>query len=329
MVLFPDWHWPSFCYSLNAITVSEEKIQLRFDGPELREHRMDVALLGTSLVALGDLCVEANAILNGENAKVRVLITADVKANCVTLDLSVIQNVITHIQTLLASTDIATARELLGWIGILKTTGVAAGYKLLQYLNWRKDNKGREIQIKQGENGNSVVISVVGNHNTIIVPTPIYKLSKSPKLVESIKQLASPVSETNGINEAVFIYNKQEHLKIDKALAENIKGLQADAGDPGPQIFTVRIVVHSPVLDTKSKHWKFKFNGHVQTVDIGQTTIAQDAIARGGINVGHTYTVKMEMEERTTKAGCFATDFTILEVLDFKPGQRATQNTML
>jgi hypothetical protein len=205
---------------------------------------MDVALLGTSLIALGDVCVEANSILNGQNATVKVLITADVRANCVSLDLSVVQNVMAHVQTLLTNANVVSAKDLLEWIGILKTGTVAGIFQLLPYLKWRKEHKGQEIHIQQGDNGNVVIINASGDNSKINVPMAVYKLSKSPKLVESVKQLASPVSEINGIDEAVFIYEKKEQLKIDKALAAQIQGLYADSDDPGPQTFTVRIVVH-------------------------------------------------------------------------------------
>ena len=69
---------------------STANLQLRFDGPELQAHEMDVTLLAPSLLAFGEMCEQANRILNGNEVKVTVLLKADVKANCVTIDLSII-----------------------------------------------------------------------------------------------------------------------------------------------------------------------------------------------------------------------------------------------
>lgn len=57
-------HWVSERIRLFfQITVSQATLQLRFDGPELQAHEMDVSLLGPSLIGFGEMCVEANRII--------------------------------------------------------------------------------------------------------------------------------------------------------------------------------------------------------------------------------------------------------------------------
>jgi hypothetical protein len=90
-------------------------------------------------------------------------------------------------------------------------------------------------------------------------------------------------------------------------------------------------VVHTPTLDTqtKSKHWKFRMNGHVESIDISASKIYEDAIARGTINLGDTYRVKIQLIEKVTKSGGFKPDYKILEVFEFKPGQRMALNKLI
>lgn len=306
--------------------MSEANLQLKFDGPELKGHAMDVCLLGPSLLAFGELCTEANNVLNGNRAKVRVLVKADIKANCVTIDLHLVQTIWHQVQGLIANTNVVTAKEILEWIGIF-SGGTAAGWKLIQYLRLKKDHKEKTIEIRQEANGNVVIVQIEGNNNSITLPESVYKLSKNVKVVESVKTLVEPVSAETGIDEVTFIHNKKEELKIDKEFAGDLQKAYAD-DESEPQFFTAHIVTYGPILDPKSKHWKFKLNNKVENLDISETTIAKEALARGGIAVGDTYKVKIEMVEKKTKQGAYKSEFKVKEVIEFTPGVKAEQTWM-
>ena len=65
-------------------------ILLKYDGPALANHSMDVSDLAPALMAFGTMCKEANNVLNHKRASVKVLVKADIQANCVTISLDVI-----------------------------------------------------------------------------------------------------------------------------------------------------------------------------------------------------------------------------------------------
>lgn len=294
---------------------------------------MDVSLLGPSLFALGELCSEANRILNGQETKVKVLLHADVKANCVTINLEVAQSVWQVASHLIQNQNVSSAKEILEWIGILKSVveyalPVAGGGGLIAFLRWKKKNKIIGSQIKQTDNGNVFILNytnVQGNNNTTTIPEQIYNFSKNVKMVEAVKSLTSPVSAANGIDEAVFVKDGRDELKIDQDCASDLKGIYADAEESEPQTFTAHIVVYSPVLDKKGKKWKFKFNDRVEQIDISETTIVADAQIRGKVVWGDTYKVKMEMQEHKTRGGDFKIDYKVKEVIEFRPGDEHTQ----
>jgi hypothetical protein len=299
-------------------------IQLRFSGPELIAHTMDVTLLGPVLLSLGELSQEANHVLNGDKARVRVLLNSDIKANCITIDLQVVQTTWQAAQSLISNADVASAKDILEWIGILSSSGAT----LLKFLQWKKNRKESSTEIRQENGGNIVVVHVEGDNNSITIPEQVYKLSKSVKAVESVKSITAPVANELGINEAVFLYDNKETVKIDKTFAEDLQQSHADTEDNEPQTFTAHIVIYGPVLDPKAKHWKFKLNDRVESVDISRTKIAEKALARGGISIGDTYKVKMEMTEKKTRNGDYRADFAVKEVIEFIPGQHFKQTVM-
>ena len=315
--------------------MSNAKLQLRFDGPALKSHTIDVTLLGPSLLAFGELCNEANHVLNGGETKIKVLLHADVKANCITIDLEVVQNLWQAATSLIQSQNVHDAKEILEWIGILKEAGkyVAGagliGGGLIGFLRWKKNRKIIGTEIKQTDHGNIVVLKIEGDNNNVTfsntVSEPVFNLSKSVKVVEAVKTLTIPVSETNGIDEATFIHKGKDELKIDKDCAAELQKAYADSEESAPQTFTAHIVVYSPVLDKKGKKWKFKFNDRVEPIDISETKIVEEAQKRGKVVWGDTYKVKLEMQEHKTRAGDFKIDYKVKEIIEFRPGDEHTQ----
>ena len=275
--------------------------------------------------------------MNGEETKVKVLLHADVKANCITIDLEVVQSLWQAAASLVQSQNVHDAKEILEWIGIFKEAGkyVAGagviGGGLIGFLRWKKNRKIIGTEIRQTDRGNIVVLKIEGDNNNVTfnntntVSEPVFNLSKSVKVVESVKTLVNPVSETNGIDEATFIHKGKDELKIDRDCAAELQKTYANSEESEPQTFTAHIVVYSPVLDKKGKKWKFKFNDRVELIDISETKIVEDAQQRGKVVWGDTYKVKMEMQEHKTRAGDFKIEYKVKEVIEFRPGDEQTQ----
>ena len=65
---------------------------IRYDGPALENHQMDINELAPALLALGDLIRDSNRILNGGETSVRVLVSADTEQQCFQLGFDVLQS---------------------------------------------------------------------------------------------------------------------------------------------------------------------------------------------------------------------------------------------
>ena len=75
--------------------MSKVAFQLRYDGPALSEHGMDVADLAPALLALGDLIKRANANVNGD-AKVNLIVQSDFEHKCFQVSLELVQIDLQH-----------------------------------------------------------------------------------------------------------------------------------------------------------------------------------------------------------------------------------------
>lgn len=315
------WHWPGMPFKLPYRVLSTERLFLRFDGPELKGHTMDVALFGPSITALGELCSEANYKLNGERSKVRVLINADIKGNCVTVTLQVVQHIWTAAKEMISNKDIESAKVILEWIGLLSPLPGAAS--LMQFLIKKRDRGIESSKVVKTNNGNHVEIKIVGDNNTIILSESVFSLAQEPKIIEAAKKLVSPVNKENGITEATFYQNDQEQTKISQEDAAAIQSATV-AEKVTEETFTAHLVVYAPVLDAKVKKWRFLMNGDHPYMDISSTTIASDTLKRGGVRTGDSYTAEVKKTVRPGKDP----EYKIVKLIDFRSGQNLSQGDL-
>lgn len=56
--------------------------------------------------------------------------------------------------------------------------------------------------------GDMVEVHVEGHHNNVtVIPPQVHKLSKDSQVVEHLKTITTPVSESHGITEQAFLYD--------------------------------------------------------------------------------------------------------------------------
>lgn len=292
------------------------RVYLRYDGNALSDHKMDVSILAPALISFGDLFKEANKLVNGNKTKVKVLVNADIEANCVTLSLEVVQSTWEAAKTLLKDDDIASAKDLIEWVMIVGGSGLS----LFAFLAWLQDKKEKAQTIIKTENQDgTVVLNIQGNDNQVTISNTVYKLSQEKKIIKAAQGVVRPVASVDGIDSAEFFYKKDNVKKIDKSMAKSIVAIDTEDDLGEPQPIEGHITVHSPVLSESSKKWKFLYNGHIEEIDISETTISKDVMARGKVIVGDTWKVSMEIRERKTQSG-YKNEFKVIRVLDFTPG---------
>lgn len=298
------------------------ELQLRYDGPALKGHSMDVRDLAPALLAFGELCKEANRTLNGDKAAIKVLVNADIEANCITISLQVIQSIFESAKALIKDDNVATAKELLEWIGIIVPPAKAAiGLTLIGLLKIKRDKKiESQISIKDGTGNCQIQLQLKGNNNVINVSPQVMQLSSKKKVVKSLQGILAPVANKNGIDSVEFEFAGTKKVQIGKETAQEITTIPIEDDDSEPQYLVGHITIYSPVFDTKGKIWKFKYNGNVEAIDIGETSIASDILSRGKVIVGDTFKVKMEVQEKKTEGG-YKNTYKVIEVLDFIPGE--------
>ncbi|UCH62476.1 MAG: hypothetical protein JSU77_11850 [Fidelibacterota bacterium] len=300
--------------------MSKEAVQMIFRGEAVDKHSMDVEQLAPALMAVGEICREANYIINADRAKVHVLVKSDSGGKCFDISLEVVQTVYEQVKGLLKEQEVASAKELLEWLGIIAKVGAApVTWGLFQYL---KKRKARNIVSVVEEDGTGTVkVQIDGESSPIIINQRVYQLSESRKILKSSKGIVAP-TQAPGFESVEFRSDEQIHEIIDKQEARDIMRTEIDEYDEGlePQIVNAVLKIYSPVFDVHSTTWRFYYGEEIIKADVSETSIAQDVIRRGSINVADIYKVKLQITQRITPAGMYRNDYKIIDILDFTPG---------
>ena len=115
---------------------------VKFDGPALEGRSMDVNHLAPALLSLSDVLKATNSLANGNRAGVKILVNADLKQNCFELDIELALTVWEKAKQLVADKDIASAKQIAEWVGIIAPVG-AGLYGLLQLI---KKLRGKTVE---------------------------------------------------------------------------------------------------------------------------------------------------------------------------------------
>jgi hypothetical protein len=314
--------------------VSKVSFQLRYDGPALAEHGMDVADLAPALLALGELIKRANASLNGDTAKVNLVVQSDFEHKCFQVSLELVQSILSTIGSFLTDEHaLKNAQTIAGWLGLVGLPTTAVG--LFAYLAHRK---GKEIEsvtpvkdettISTADSQGTVAIKFKGGDgNTIIVNQNVYHLGEDPVIREYAAKVVSPLKR-QGIESLQF--NPENPFKgeiITKSDADAIMSgrtelLTREEESFDPQPLTAHLQIIRPDFDPKAHIWRFRYGDKTISVDISDSNIAEQVRARGSIGLGDTWRVKMLVTEKRTAAGNYKNDYEVTEVLDFIPAPK-------
>lgn len=321
--------------------MGSEIIKLRYDGPILDGHSIDVNDLAPALLALADLCKIANRKFNGDRASVNVLVNADLDQNCFELNLELAQTLYEHAKTILKNEDVASAKEILEWLGIVggvTSASVVVPVGLFKLCVWMRNRKISEKELVTVEGKDLVKISVKddgngGSQNHIYVYPQTVQMMENPNAINAVKKVVKPAAQEGYDSVEFDAGNKENSNKISKEDAISIMAI--DTSEPLVEIIeeanpliTAWVTVYAPVYDINAEKWRFEYGDNHEYMDISETEIAKDAIERGGCSVNDTYKVKLEISQSFTSGGKISNSYKIKEVLEFRPSRLTIQNNL-
>lgn len=165
---------------------------IRFDGPALEDHSMDVEHLAPALLSLGEVVKAANSFANGDRAGIKVFVNANVEQKCFELNIELVVTIWEQAKLLVTDDRVVTAKEIAEWIGLIGGTG----YGLFRLIKFIKGRKIESVTILRLEDGRNVVeIRVEGKIDPIQVSKAVYELYANTTVRKKANDVLSPLRE--------------------------------------------------------------------------------------------------------------------------------------
>ena len=297
--------------------VSRVEFEIAYDGAE-DLHEMDVTRLGPALIGLGDLIREANFQINGDSAKVNLVVTSDFEHKCFNINFELVQTILDKVIGFVQREDVKTAHDILDWIGF---GAVVTLHPLLQYLKLRKGRKIEE-KVDQSEKG-TINLKFEGDDNRVEVHQHVYQMGENTVIRNGIENALGPIE--GGEYERVEIRRDGKPVAvITREEVPDIKAsCQAEKDDslPNSREEIATLYAYGPVFDEDAEHWRFLYNGKHINVDISETKIAADAMERGAVYTDDMYRVRLKITE-FPHVKRKRPQYKALEIVGFRPGNR-------
>jgi hypothetical protein len=297
--------------------MSKATFHVLYDGPALANSEMDVRELAPALLSLGQLLEQANAALNDGRAAVSVKVRASFKTGCFGIELDVVQTLVQQVQILFSDNNIADAKEILEWIGLL--AGPATG--LLALLKWLR---GRGLQrVVVLENG-SVRVELDGAH--ITVEKQVIALYRSAELRNSLEAVLKPLA-TEGIDEFAITNEaqSQKSTTVSSSELDCFLAPEAQAEILGEEEIDLNLQLVNVAFREDNK-WRFcdgsnSFYAQVQDADFLAKVKGNEPFAGGDI-------LKARLRRTQSLFGqTMRTEYVLLKVLEHR--RAATQLPMV
>lgn len=290
---------------------------------------MAVEDLAPSLLALGEVVRQSNYLLNGDAAKVKLIVTTDFEHKCFEVVLQVVQSTYESLVTFLADEKVKNAKEIGEWIGLL----AAPVGSLFWYLKSKAGKKVESATLLTDKDSRGMVqVKFTGDNNTILVNQNVFKLGEDPIVRRFAAKFVGPLTKEGydsirlgeEYGPRASTINKEDA----RGIVESGKGADDETTETfDPQPVIAHLQISRPDFDVEAKSWKFIYGGKPITVDISQTNIAEQILTRGYVTIGDTWRVKLLIIEKKMASGKYKNDYKVIDVLEFIPGsQQASLN---
>lgn len=166
--------------------VQQADLQIIFQGEAVEDGAMDVRELAPSLLALGDVFSSANAVLNGEQARVVVRVTSQFEHGSFDIRIRILQTILEQAKALLLGKPVTEIKEIAERLIL----GVKGGVSIISLLKWLKNRRPEKETVL--ENG-LIRVEIGGDFRDVDQVT--LTLSRDRATRSAIERFVAPVRQ--------------------------------------------------------------------------------------------------------------------------------------
>ena len=316
-------------------TVSRHEFSIAYTGKTREgEHSIDVQVLAPALLAFGKLLREANAEFNSKKSIAKVLVVSDFEHKCFNINFELVVSLYEQLKTLLGTETATSAKNILEWVGIVGGPAATGTLTYLKYLKWRRGRKVTSAKpLLDADKSGVVEVHVEGENNSVHVHNHVYRLSENAKALRATRDAFLPLGhdgfESVQIREKDVVFDEINTNEVGDIVAScNIGIEESKETEPEIEEMPAWLSVYSPVYDQSAPNWRFRLGKEVIYADISATSIARDALDRGGAMVDDAYQVRLQVTTEVDAQGNKKQpEYKVLQVIRFVPASPPPQQT--
>jgi hypothetical protein len=282
--------------------MDQAKIEYAYDGPAVANGQIEVADLGASLIAMGQVFSEANTLFNGKSSNITVRVDTGFTRGSFVTHLEI--ECAVAVTASLIST--VSAAQLAEYLGFLKSSVGS----LLGLLDWLKG--GDPQKVVNHDNSNVEVTNSSGN--TMVFSNSVINLFNNGVIRKGVDEVVRPLEKPGyekfyvaGDNEPVHTITK------DTADYYRLPG-RCDATE---SITTEYLEITRPSFDEGLTWWLKNANGRITATMKDQKFIEKMLKGEVGFSAGDFLKVRRQMRQ-WLEGDKIKTSNEILEVLEHK-----------
>lgn len=197
---------------------------IKYDGPALASHQMDVRELAPALIALSTLLEEANRAAYPSSSEVRVNVKGNFKGGSFGIDLIAVQSIADQIVSIFAgptATAAANLLTILGAIGLAK----AGGGGLIGLIKWLNGRTPSSIRTE----GDTTIFELQTDDaiETFIVDLVAARLYQSRVVRQALANVVKPL-ERDGVDYFACVHDGQTEVVVTK---DELRAFQSAASE--------------------------------------------------------------------------------------------------
>ncbi|KAA0911860.1 hypothetical protein [Pusillimonas sp. ANT_WB101] len=167
------------------------QFSIKYDGPALETHEMDVRELAPALLALSSLLEESNRALNGDKPEIRVNVKGNFQSGSFKIDLSAALTFKEQLVSLLSGADATALSNLFGILGGLGLVGGGGLIGLVLWLNGRQPSR-----IEYKDEKAIFIIEETSETETLEVDIAVGRLYSTRVVRQSLSKVIKPLTQT-------------------------------------------------------------------------------------------------------------------------------------
>lgn len=238
----------------NSVMTASVHFSIKYDGPALVTHEMDVRELAPALLALSTLLEEANRVVYPDSHEVRVNVKGSFQSGSFGIDFSVLQTVREQLVAIFTGPEASAASNLFGIIAGIGLAGATTTSSLIGLIKWLKGRRPSDIRFET--NKAIFVIQEESSYETFEADLITARLYHNKVVRQSLAKMVKPL-EREGVD--VFIAGRDGQIEVmvrkDEIAAFFLAANEAEVVSDTTSEGSV-LQIESPVFKEGNK-WRF------------------------------------------------------------------------